>query len=200
MAIDTTPIKKQAEELIDKYVLTVPVHMFELADLMGIKWQSTSTERLKKIIERKSNKKDIIPNWEDVYGYFDHTTKTIYLNDENQSITRQRFTIAHEIGHMILHHNLQSLMRKIFLRQDVVVPRDEIEAEANYFAGYLLMPDGAIEDRLKYTVLMIGGEQIIKKFAKLFAVSPEAMRVRFKTFKKEYPELWATHNLEEKLF
>ena len=186
MAIDTTPIKKQAEELIDKYVLTVPVHMFELADLMGIKWQSTSTERLKKIIERKSNKKDIIPNWEDVYGYFDHTTKTIYLNDE--------------IGHMILHHNLQSLMRKIFLRQDVVVPRDEIEAEANYFAGYLLMPDGAIEDRLKYTVLMIGGEQIIKKFAKLFAVSPEAMRVRFKTFKKEYPELWATHNLEEKLF
>jgi hypothetical protein len=62
------------------------------------------------------------------------------------------------------------------------------------------MPDKTMEDRLQYTVLMNGGEQVIKSLAKLFAVSPEAMRIRLKTFQKEHPKVWNDYNLTEKLF
>ncbi len=200
MQTDTSYIKKNAEEIIEKYALTVPVHVFELADIMGIKWQTTNPERLKKIVDKKLYKKDIIQNEEDIYGYFDHVTRTIYLNDKDQPITRQRFTMAHEIGHVALHEHLKNLLQTVFLRQDIFTPRDSIEDEANYFAGYLLMPDRDIQDRLKFTVLMTSPTEVISTLAKTFAVSPEALRIRMKTFKNEYPEIWKQYNMEEKLF
>lgn len=200
MQTDTTYIKKHAEEIIEKYALTVPVHVFELADIMGIKWQTTNPERLKKIVDKKLYKKDSIQNEEDIYGYFDHVTRTIYLNDKDQPITRQRFTMAHEIGHVALHEHLKNLLQTVFLRQDIFTPRDSIEEEANYFAGYLLMPDRDIQDRLKFTVLMTSPTEVISTLAKTFAVSPEALRIRMKTFKNEYPEIWKQYNMEEKLF
>lgn len=200
MQTDTTYIKKHAEEIIEKYALTVPVHVFELADIMGIKWQTTNPERLKKIVDKKLYKKDIIQNEEDIYGYFDHESRTIYLNDTDQHITRQRFTMAHEIGHVALHEHLKNLLQTVFLRQDIFTPRDSIEEEANYFAGYLLMPDRDIQDRLKFTVLMTSPTEVIRTLAKTFAVSPEALRIRMKTFKNEYPEIWKQYNMEEKLF
>lgn len=200
MQLDTSSIKRDAEQIIDSYALTVPVHVFELTDLMGIKWQTTNSERLKKIIGKKIIKKDEVENLKDVYGYFDHTAKTIYINDENQPITRIRFTLAHEIGHFVLHDNFKNLLQTVFLRQDIITPRNEIEAEANYFAGYLLMPDKAIIDRLKYTVLMTSPNDVVNEFAKTFAVSPEALRIRLKTFKKEHPSIWNEYRMEEKLF
>lgn len=200
MQIDTSSIKKQAEQLIEKYALTVPVHIFELTDLIGIKWQTTNPERLKKIIDKKISKKNIIQNPEDIYGYFDHVTRTIYLNDKDQPITRQRFTMAHEIGHVELHEDLKNLLQTVFLRQDIFTPRNSIEEEANYFAGYLLMPDKDLEERLKFAVLMTSPTEVVNTFAKTFAVSPEAMRIRLKTFKNEHPEIWKQYKMEEKLF
>lgn len=201
MKTNLSEIKELAEELIDTYALTIPVHIFELADLMGIKWKTCTTEQIQKVIQQNGNHtQETISDWNDVLGYFDPKEERIYLNDDNQPITRKRFTMAHEIAHNVLHHSLDSLLRRVFLRQDIVIPRDSVEAEANYFAGYLLMPDKTMKERLKYIVLMGNGEQIVKTFAKTFAVSSEAMRIRFKTFKQEYPELWKEFNLDEKLF
>jgi len=45
---------------------------------------------------------------------------------------RQRFTLAHEFCHVLLHHNLQTL------------PPDDIEEEANEFASEFLMPAGDV--------------------------------------------------------
>ncbi len=190
-------IKELAQELIDTYALTIPVHIFELADLMGIKWKTCTTEQLQKVIGTNGSH---ISDWNDVLGYYEPTDKRIYLNDDNQPITRKRFTMAHEIAHLTLHHTLDGLLRRVFLRQDIVAPRDEIETEANYFAGYLLMPDDSIIKKLEITELLFGGEQIITSFARMFAVSPEAMRIRLKTFKSEHPELWNQYNLQNKLF
>lgn len=200
MKRDLIYIKKQAEKLIDTYALTIPVHVFELTDLMGIKWVTTSGERLKNTIHQHLHRNTLFENSEDIYGYFDHQRKTIYLNDENQHITRKRFTLAHEIGHIILHEHLKNNISTVFLRQDIVSPRNDLEAEANYFAGYLLMPDKNIEERLKFTVLMTSPTEIVNTFAKTFAVSPEAMRIRLKTYKNEHPEIWTQYKMEEKLF
>jgi Zn-dependent peptidase ImmA (M78 family) len=201
MKADLLSIKTHADELIDMYALTIPVHVFELADLMGIRWKITSTSLLKKaIIQYDPQSGTKIENWDDVLGFYDTKLELILLNSDNQHITRKRFTMAHELAHVQLHHDLNSLYRVVFLRQDIVTPRDTVEAEANYFAGYLLIPDRSLEQKLDYTMLLYSGEQIIQTFSKMFAVSPEAMRVRLKTFKKEHPELWLKYQLDEKLF
>jgi len=49
---------------------------------------------------------------------------TIYYNDYQLS-TRVRFTIMHEIGHVLLGH---------------IEDDDNAETEANFFAGYILVP------------------------------------------------------------
>ena len=203
MSIKYAEGKQKAEALIEKYGLVTPVDVFELADLMGIHWKVCDTRMLEKMIKDQEPKIEEQMNasrWEDVLGYYDKKTNTFLINNETQPITRKRFTMAHEIGHHQLHDHLEHThMRSVFFRQDIVQQEDTIEAEANYFAGYLLMPDNAIEKRLEYTEIVTGGANIVETFAKVFAVSPEAMRIRLRTFKKENPELWDKYKMDEKL-
>lgn len=49
----------------------------------------------------------------------------------------QRFTCAHELGHVILYPNVNTP----FLRRHTLYSVDRIEREANQFAVELLMPD-----------------------------------------------------------
>lgn len=55
---------------------------------------------------------------------------TIFLSADDPA-DRQRWTIAHEIGHLVLHHHLETLGTKT---------DDEIEGEADEFASEFLMP------------------------------------------------------------
>ncbi|HSI84357.1 MAG TPA: ImmA/IrrE family metallo-endopeptidase [Candidatus Methylacidiphilales bacterium] len=60
---------------------------------------------------------------------------TIYLSPLS-SERRSRFTIAHELGHYVIHSRMG--------RIPVCVPRDgtgQVEAEANWFAAGFLMPE-----------------------------------------------------------
>lgn len=60
----------------------------------------------------------------------------ILVNNIKNSATRLRFTLAHELGHIILHKNLKN--------EESLKQR---EAEANFFAGELLFPtEQAIND------------------------------------------------------
>lgn len=58
----------------------------------------------------------------------------------NRPVTRQRFTAAHELGHMLLHKNLKV--------SNFLCPKygakSKIEKEADEFASYLLMPDNEL--------------------------------------------------------
>lgn len=204
MAIKYQHVKESAEKLIQQYALTVPVQIFQLADLMGIKWRTCTSEELCKLVpKREPAIKKLMQsyNCEDILGYYDAEDNLMLINDDNQPITRKRFTMAHELGHHQLHHTLNhNFFRSVFFRQDIISPRDQQEAEANYFAGYLLMPDSSIEQKLPYTDLMLGGEVTINELAKLFAVSPEAMRIRLKTYKDEHPEIWDKFRMTQKLF
>jgi len=61
--------------------------------------------------------------------------------NENATPGRQRFTISHELGHFILHRQMQKIFE---CGQDEVCTsageESDIEAEADKFASYLLMP------------------------------------------------------------
>jgi Zn-dependent peptidase ImmA (M78 family)/transcriptional regulator with XRE-family HTH domain len=59
----------------------------------------------------------------------------IILNNKIDSAVRRRFTLAHELGHILLHSKLE----KGHLNNSSA--NKEIEREANYFASCLLMPE-----------------------------------------------------------
>lgn len=194
-------VKQKADELFETYALTVPVRVFELADLLGIGWKSCSTSEITKIVSNLNLKEKTTDIARDILAFFDSKNKLLYLHDLNHPITRKRFTMAHEIGHHVLHSDSSdNHFRKVFWRQDIVSPVDKTEAEANYFAAYLLMPDKEINNLLPYSQIMIDGDEIVEKFAKIFAVSPEAMRIRLKTFKQENEEKWRQYDLDKTVF
>jgi hypothetical protein len=58
--------------------------------------------------------------------------------------TRDRFTIAHELGHYFLHSKLGE--KRITVRRD---GSDRVEWEANWFAAGFLMPEEEFRAKLK---------------------------------------------------
>lgn len=98
---------------------------------------------------------------------------------------RQRFTIAHEIGHLALHRDRISdevhvdkkfpvLMRDANAATGV----DSIEIEANAFAAELLMPEDLVKACLKDSSADIDDNKFITALAKKFKVSPQAIQLR----------------------
>jgi Zn-dependent peptidase ImmA (M78 family) len=82
---------------------------------------------------------------------------------------RDRFTIAHELGHYYLHylHQNKSGAEGYFRGE-----RNSVETQANVFASALLMPAAAF----KKAYLRFAGDAWA--LAGLFDVSPDAARVR----------------------
>ena len=91
-------------------------------------------------------------------------------------ILRDRFTIAHELGHFVLHAHCGA---KAPLEADRHMPstpsddQERAEWEANWFAGAFLMPTKEVL-RLKSQTLSV------TQMASHFQVSPKAMEVRLK--------------------
>ncbi len=100
---------------------------------------------------------------------------TVFIRSSDNP-RRQRFTVAHELGHYVLHrdgHPEGMFDDDLnFLRTDGNIAGDkEQEKEANLFAAELLMPENAV--RTAYESV-----KDISALARLFAVSQEAMGYR----------------------
>ena len=97
---------------------------------------------------------------------------------------RQRFTIAHELGHIVLHRPLIENaihLDRGSLKRDVVstLGIDPIEIQANTFAAELLMPSAILERIVDGKPVDMEDDKAIANLAKAFRVSPAAMRFRF---------------------
>ncbi|WP_412520887.1 ImmA/IrrE family metallo-endopeptidase [Actinomadura madurae] len=72
-------------------------------------------------------------------------TRTVIGINQGHAATRQRFTVAHEIGHLQLHKGRPLIMDtdvRVNLRDKVSsMATDREEIEANRFAAALLIPD-----------------------------------------------------------
>lgn len=97
----------------------------------------------------------------------------IFINDAD-SLTRQRFTIAHELGHFLLHKGKQFVDEfsagETFYRDGEDTAE---EREANYFAACLLMPARLVEETWPNC-------KDPKDAAKKFEVSEVSMTYRLK--------------------
>ena len=116
-------------------------------------------------------KQGTFPN-ENVAGALDRLTNTIFIS-ENDSFSRQAFTIAHEIGHFILHHNVE---KDVLYRTEILMidqQNKEEEQEANWFATALLMPKALVSAYWQSL-------HDVDSMAKLFGTSYSAMHWRLK--------------------
>lgn len=90
--------------------------------------------------------------------------------------TRQRFTIAHEIGHYLLHSHLigGGIVDNVLYRSRL---SSKIEAEANRVAADILMPKHLIRKVAEEQKLSFG-EENSEIFADALKVSKQAMGIR----------------------
>ena len=98
---------------------------------------------------------------------------------------RQRFTIAHEIGHYLLHvkQNRQSQLfidRYVAFRSDAVpaTGNDRDEVEANRLGAALLMPESLVREQINKLDLDLDDDEAVTLLAKQFQVSTSAMTNR----------------------
>ena len=127
------------------FLTSIPIDIFGLARKMGFRLIKAS-DRLKIGINKAKEFHELNKN-KDIYGYtfFDKSNLeyVIYYDDVNAGYNKQRFSVAHEIGHIVLGHIDGGIENS-----------DIAETEANYFAGYILCPDClSINEKIYQTMI-----------------------------------------------
>lgn len=155
------PVKKSAARLLlEEHGLakTYPVPLEILAKKMGFSCYTFEPDELT----------------QDVAGVVVYNKKEIWLNADDPP-ERQRFTLAHEIGHIHLHNKREAIIdfRKN-LKPDVTDPK---EVEANRFAADLLM------DKEHFVHFWLDNDFTVESAASAFGVSRQAARIRARELK-----------------
>lgn len=146
--------REKAQNILSMYKITEPpVNVEKVANLLGFQ---------------------VVP-----FDFPDTTSAVIRIKDTSKVIgvnkkqveVRQRFSIAHELGHYLSGHENFTHEKKIFVEPDkkYLDPQHRQEEEADEFAAELLMPDFMLrKDVLEYK--LDAGE-----LAKKYNVSEQAM-------------------------
>lgn len=149
------------DNVVEKYTRSVPVKLTALATELGIPvYLSTMPPRISGLIE---------PDVSSSSGF------RIRIN-RHEPPERQRFTLAHEIAHYILHRSLigGGVVDDTMYRSALSSRR---EVEANKLAAELCMPMAIIEEE-KGRRRHLADEQLVDDMARLFKVSKQAMGIR----------------------
>lgn len=118
-------------------------------------------------------------------GQYDSKKREIYINT-TEPLQRQRFTIAHELGHCVLNHD--GISDRLVDSNDYSFADSIKERAANRFATLLLMPTEllalAIEQYQKEEQMTdqelenSSADVLVEKLAEALNVSKQAMRYR----------------------
>ena len=147
--------------IIERYILDLPVRLGALANELGVKVRLSSLP---------ANCSGFIHRVEGLYE--------IKIN-RHESRERQRFTLAHEIAHYLLHRDIIDDSED-GIRDDVLYrsgETDAVEYEANKLAADLVTPIALVKERLNQFQNTIS-EDMIEFVAKEFGVSKAAMEIR----------------------
>ena len=121
---------KSWEVLLDCKINSLPVNLAAIAIHYNIKIISYSLTSFIHALKQEALSGDgFSANVKD--------KKIIFINDTIPNRNRRRFTLAHELGHCILEHPLDSIQ---FRTNEFYDSKQALEAEANVFARSLLMP------------------------------------------------------------
>lgn len=155
------PAREQALSLLRQHGIdTPPVSFSKILSSLGLS-----------LVE-----KEFPSDMENVSGFLDIEKRTIYIN-ANDNFQRRMFTLAHEIGHFILHEEMlrrepgkyELVYRSLLLEGTP----DPIEQQANCFAAHLLVPKTMLD---KYY-----HEASVDQLATIFGVSKQVIGYRIAT-------------------
>ena len=113
--------------------------------------------------------------------------KKIYMNESRvweleRNPGRKNFTVAHELGHWILHkdlaqENLFGFSGNILICRGTNIKTDNKERQADIFATHLLMPERFVIEQLKNFETPLR-DCDLKQIANIFRVSKQAIKIR----------------------
>jgi Zn-dependent peptidase ImmA (M78 family) len=158
-------IEKMAEDLLDRHgVRIAPIPVEQIAGNEGIEivrvsggWNESG------FLMREENSRPVIG-----------------INRKN-SPKRQRFTIAHELGHWCLHKGKPLIVDHSVMinkRNDVSSQASDVEEiQANQFAAALLMPTNLVREVAASSELR-SRDELVSRLADTFDVSSDSMTWR----------------------
>ena len=135
MTANYTRAKEEATKVLQENFITAPpIDVYEIAKNEGLSIET----------------RDFGDKFNNISGYIKPEIKTIFVNSHDAE-NRRKFTIAHELGHWILHKDkLETEPEKYAILYRIPLGRsqdDPIEQEANCFAANLLVPDEMLKAR-----------------------------------------------------
>lgn len=166
----TRELKKVMVEygaILEKYLSTYPVKLGALARELGVGGIRVSSMRT------------------GVSGQITKENGDYFIRvNRNEARERQRFTIAHELAHFLLHKELidsspDGITDNVLYRSGAP---EQIEYQANRLAADLIMPMKLIEQKLRHEFGGVVTEATIESLAASFQVSKAAMEIRLSTF------------------
>lgn len=162
-------IERKVNEILASYdILDIPIDPIDIAKKLNIKVFNRNFNYLEKDTVSGAIKKE-------------DNDINIYVNEED-TIERKRFTIAHELGHYFLHLQCDRDTEFVDMHRktgySTNLPK---EKEANQFAAAILMPEGKVREL--YTSinnLGVSESYIIEWLSERFSVSKPAMKFRLR--------------------
>jgi Zn-dependent peptidase ImmA (M78 family) len=159
-------IEKITREILQEFgIAKLPVPIEQIAKQRGLKLKSYDLgENISGVLAIDSGK------------------GTIGFNPRESKV-RQRFTVAHELGHYELHYKNNELFvdkefNVLFRDQNSSTGELKKEQEANGFAASILMPESFLIQEIKKNKFDLSEEKCLKELSKLFHVSVTAMTFR----------------------
>ena len=157
--------ERKAASLLRKYsVDSAPIPVIEIAKQEGIEINYHELEdNVSGMLIRKE------------------TSAVIAINVKHHE-NRKRFTIAHELGHYMLHRSEPTVYVDdllVHFRADRRIANyDPKESEANQFAAALLMPASFIRADLSDAAIDISDDEAVERLAAKYKVSLQAFTIR----------------------
>lgn len=117
--------------------------------------------------------------------YRDRKANTAVIGvNSTQHPNRQNFTLAHELGHFLLHEGSDDVhvdrrFQVKFRNEASSQGTDDEEKEANLFAAELLMPADFLKEEMEeIDIVDLDDETVLAKLARRYGVSTQAMTFR----------------------
>lgn len=160
---------EKAYNFVENNIVDFPIKPFEL--IKKFKWGLLTYEEMAQ--KQECSIKDICDCiGEDGYSIYNGRNYTIAYNNTIKPLGRINFTLAHEIGHIILNHHkdfeVTEILQDNFTKEEYKI----LENEANCFARNILAPAPLINE--------LGFWNTLFKIPKFFGITPTATTVRMR--------------------